>query len=56
MRKLIDEKTNKLDLQKVINITSYTIAKMEWDDIVAIEILGRILIDINAIYSIFSNV
>lgn len=56
MRKLINEKMNKLDLQKVINITPYTIAKMEWDDIVGMEILDRILIDINEIYSIFSNI
>ena len=41
-KKLIDEKMNKLDLQKAINTTPHTIAKMGRDENVSMEILGRI--------------
>ena len=41
-KELIDEKMNKLDLQKAVNTTPYTIAKMERDENVSMEILGRI--------------
>ena len=41
-KKLIDEKMNKLDLQKVINTTTHTIAKMGRDENVSVDILGRI--------------
>ena len=41
-KKLIDEKMNKLDLQKAIQITPHTIAKMGQDENVSMEILGRI--------------
>ena len=41
-KKLIDEKMNKLDLQKAIQTTPRTIAKMGWDENVSMEILGRI--------------
>ena len=40
-KKLIDEKMNKLDLQKAIN-TTHTIAKMGRDENVSMKILGRI--------------
>ena len=41
-KKLIDEKMNKLDLQKAINTSPRTIAKMGRDENVSMEILGRI--------------
>lgn len=41
-KKLIDEKMNKLDLQKAINTTPHTIAKMGRDENVSMEILGGI--------------
>ena len=41
-KNLIDEKMNKLDLQKAINTTPHTIAKMGRDENVSMEILGRI--------------
>lgn len=41
-KKLIDEKMNKLDLQKAIKTTPRTIAKMGRDENVSMEILGRI--------------
>ncbi|MCY3076760.1 helix-turn-helix domain-containing protein [Aerococcus mictus] len=40
-KKLIDEKMNKLDLQKAINTSPRTIAKMGRDENVSMEILGR---------------
>lgn len=40
--KLIDENMNKIDLQKSINTTPHTIAKMGQDENVSMEILGRI--------------
>ena len=42
MEKIIDEKMNKLDLQKAIQTTPHTIAKMRRDENVSMEILGRI--------------
>ena len=39
---LIDENMNKLDLQKTINTSPRTIAKMGRDENVSMEILGRI--------------
>lgn len=42
MEKLIDEKMNKLDLQKAIKKTPHTIGKMGRDENVSMEILGRI--------------
>ena len=41
-KKLIDEKMNKLDLQKAIYTTPRTIAKMGRDENVSMEILGRV--------------
>lgn len=41
-KKLIDEKMNKIDLQKVINTSPHTIAKMGRDENVSVDILGRI--------------
>lgn len=41
-KKLIDEKMNKLDLQKAINTTTHTIAKMGRDENVSMEILRLI--------------
>ncbi len=41
-KKLIDEKMNKLDLQKAIKTTPRTIAKIGRDENVSMEILGRI--------------
>ena len=41
-KKLIDEKMNKLDLQKTINTSPRTIAKMGRDENVSMDILGRI--------------
>lgn len=40
--KLIDEKMNKLDLQKSINTISYIIARMGRDENVSMDILGKI--------------
>ena len=41
-KKLIDEKMNKIDLQKAINTTPRTIEKMGRDENISMEILGRI--------------
>lgn len=41
-KKLIDKKINKLNLQKAINTTPHTIAKMGRDENVSMEILDRI--------------
>ena len=41
-KKLIDEKMNKLDLQKAINTTPHTRAKMGRDENVSLETLGKI--------------
>lgn len=41
-KKLIDKKINKLNLQKAINTTPHTIAKMWRDENVSMEILDRI--------------
>lgn len=41
-KKLIDEKMNKLDLQKSINTIAYIIARMGRDENVSMDILGRI--------------
>ena len=41
-KKLIDEKMNKLDLQKAIQTTPHTIAQMGRDENVSMEILDRI--------------
>ena len=48
-KKLIDEKMNKLDLQKAINTTPHTIAKMGRDENVSMEILGRICSILNGL-------
>lgn len=42
MEKLIDEKMNKLDLQKAINKIPHTIAKIGRDENVSMEILAKI--------------
>lgn len=41
-KKLIDEKMNKLDLQKAIQTTPHAIAKMGRDENVSMEILDRV--------------
>ena len=41
-KKLIDEKMNKLDLQKSINTNSHTIVKIGLDENVSMDILDRI--------------
>ena len=41
-KKLIDEKMNKLELQKSINKISYIIARMGRDENVSMDILGKI--------------
>lgn len=41
-KKLIDEKMNKLDLQKAIKTTPRTIAKMGKDENISLETLGKI--------------
>lgn len=41
-KKLIDEKMNKTDLQKAINLSPRTIAKMGKDENVSLDTLGKI--------------
>lgn len=49
-KKLIDEKMNKLDLQKAIKTTPHTIAKMGRDENVSMDILGRICKYLSVMY------
>ncbi len=50
MEELIDEKMNKIDLQKAVDTTPHTIAKMGRDENVSMDILGRICRQFSVIY------